>query len=741
MNNIYKISKYLLIISICIVTLYFGYLKKVSTIFGEENKTISSSNVTVDKEVTHEFKENIIDILIVDQYSFYISNNVSYLVGDNINLQVSDRVKKSYFVNNVLYFISNHNLYKYDFNALTSVDIEGYLNDFTVNNEIIYLCGEYYDDAVIFEYSIDLNYLNDYALGGDGFESFYNIRFYNNKLYLIGEKDSTSFYSPFKNCGLPNTVKTFMITYTPNDGIIEEVYFNLSENTETLKDVIYDKYIYLLLSSNEIICLDYNLNTIPIKKNTLNVDKLILSIKKDLLLFTNTDNTLYLYNNIFYQASSKIFKIGLKSGYLTIYLQDSKKIIEQTLFEYHVDKNEDLICSKYNYDLNTLNNLEVHSYFEELSKEILSTEPYLQKQLDGTYNVKYLITRQNNQKFELEGKLIIKHYVNVVDKGIYKVNKELSFFGKALLNNKEIYNGYIINKPGDYELVLEDINNVKRTYHFKVVNNYYLDDLTVTFDADYNLNQNETLDVIIDINNVDLQEIKEIIVNNQKYTSYDIIDNILYLHFIGKSYYSIDLYNIEKIILNNDQEIIINKILTIKTLNKLPSIILYQTSKLGTINLDYQIVDDSKTILYLKTELLENNQIQNTYYNYFNNEKSDYTQVSKDTTVKHYLGINNGNGVEEILICEYKIKTKDLNKIEKIDYQTDITINNINVDLKTTNATFEYLNVKEQNLLSTIEIISSLINYKTILYISLPLFLITFIYILIRKKIKNKKIN
>ena len=84
-------------------------------------------------------------------------------------------------------------------------------------------------------------------------------------MYLIGEKDSTSFYSPFKNCGVNNTVKTFMITF--DDNIINEVYFNITNKNELFKEVIYDEYIYLVLSTNDIICLDYNLNIIPINKN------------------------------------------------------------------------------------------------------------------------------------------------------------------------------------------------------------------------------------------------------------------------------------------------------------------------------------------------------------------------------------------------------------------------------------------------------------------------------------------
>jgi len=747
MNYIYKITRYLIIISIVVLTFYLSYLKQNTTIFGEtlynnniiDESVSDSSIVDVDKESIYEFDEPIENILIDDKYSIYVGNRYSYVVDEKIIFMINDIVIDFIYFNNKFYFISNDTLYLYDNNNLQKEVLGKYLYDFFITNKTIYLCGELDNDAVIYEYSVNLEYIDEAILGGSGYECFKSINYYNNKIYLIGEKDSTSFYSPFKNCGVNNTVKTFMITF--DDNIIDEVYFNITNKNELFKDVIYDEYIYLVLSTNDIICLDYNLNIIPINKNRYPINNLILSINKELLIFKYKDNNLYLNNQLFYQAPFKILKISLKSGYLTIYLIDDYNIIEQVLFEYHIDKNDDLIISKYNYDLNTLNNLEVNSYFEVFKKEIKEYDPYLQKQLDGIYNIKYLITRTNNSTFLIDGRLIIKHYVNIINDGIYKVNKELNFFGKALLNNKEIYNGYIINEPGNYELILEDINNVKRIYKFKVIKNYYLDDPTVTFNADYNISQNSNMEIMLDIDNIDLENIDKIIVNNQEFNNYKINNNYIYLNITGKSYYSIDTYEINKIILKNNQEIIINKLITVKTINTLPSIILNQSSKLGKINLNYEILDESKTIMCLRTDIVENDKVINSYYNYFNNQEINYNEIKENSVIKQYLLINNGIEIEELLICEYKTSAVDINKLQAIYYKLDLSLNNLSIDLETTNVKYDYLNVENNNLISSIEIISALINYKTIIILSGSLFLITFIYILIRKKIKNKKLN
>ena len=173
----------------------------------------------------------------------------------------------------------------------------------------------------------------------------------------------------------------------------------------------------------------------------------------------------------------------------------------------------------------------------------------------------------------------------------------------------------------------------------------------------------------------------------------------------------------------------------------MPTIILHQTSKLGRINLDYQLIDNSKTIMYLKIEILRGDEIIKTYYNYFNNEKINYEEIEKNSIIKLYLGINDSININELLICEYQTDCENLEKLQQVDYKVDLSINNLLIDLETTNVKYEYLNVDNQNLISSLEIISALINYKTIIYITVPIFLFSFIYILIRKKIKNKKLN
>ena len=155
----------------------------------------------------------------------------------------------------------------------------------------------------------------------------------------------------------------------------------------------------------------------------------------------------------------------------------------------------------------------MESYFEPLTVSVKEVDPYFEKTMPGEYEATFNINRLNGQTLELKQKITVLPYVNVIDQGIYGLPFTLAFFGKGYLNGERIHSGYIIETPGEYELVILDGYGRETTYRFYAVANYPRKNGHIP--ADYYVEKGEKVSVRVELENP--AEIDRIIVNGSSH--------------------------------------------------------------------------------------------------------------------------------------------------------------------------------------------------------------------------------
>lgn len=709
------------------------------------NNLDSSSVIEENSQNIYEFDQNINNILEKEDYQVMVGNDTSYLVKGQIIYQVNGIVTDFQIYDNQFYFLLDNSLVVSDLTDELVLklpkDIK-YLS-LSVQNELIYLCGNKNNDAYLEIYSLTFEMVNSYQLGGDGFEQFIEVYPFQDGYYLIGEKDSTSFNSPFKNVGGVGTRKVFMV-YLEEEKIINEVYFDGGKQNEFYNQSIFqDDSIYILVSSNIVYRLDLNLKILPMIEYNGQIFQIISNYQEEILYFdVENNNELYLNHQKFYVTSGKIANIIIRNGECIIFTIKNQIVKEISLSEYHILKNDSLICNKYYYDLTTLANLKVESYFERLEKKIISYDPFFQKQLDGEYKIKYQITRENGNTFLLDGNLIVQPFVNIIDNGIYPVNKELYFFGNAKLNEVEIFNGYKIIKPGNYHLELTNANGITCSYNFLVLENYYKSDDTVTFDSDYLVYPNEELIIQVKLDLQENQIINKVFVNGLDYDDFQVDGSVLSIKITGKGFYSIDSYTIDKIVYYDQgyHELLVGKNFTVKTIKKLPKIDVSQSVDEQLIKLDYNIQDLQQSIIAMKIVIYDDNNLVGTFYHYLNQEPNiTILNKVKKPIIKHFLTFYDGNSYREQLLCEYQSNEININKFEQISTTINLNLENIEIKLDPIKGKFKHLIINNQDLIESINIGKSIVNpFKITVFCGILIFITVIYYFLKQKKLVKK---
>lgn len=698
-------------------------------------------NTVIDDEITYTFDEKIENIISKQDYSLYVSNTKSYLYSDVFIVEIPEEIN-DFEYNKCIYLISDNIVLKYNFKTIKDLKLNDYiLFDLFVDDDYIYVCGMKNNNAVVLKLNQNLEIKEEIELGGDGTEYFFNIKVIDNIYYLIGIKDSISNNSPFKNVGLPNTQKVFIIKYF--DEIIDELYFNSCHLSEELTNVIYQEYIYILLSTNEIFILDYDFNVIPSKQYYYQFDNIFIDVDKTIGTYKISNNELFINNEFVFNADDEIILFDTSNNVI-LYTINNSKITKYNLFIYKIVKNEELILDKFNFDYHTLDNLIIYSPFEKLEKTLLDST-ILNKQIHGKYNVTYLIKRPNNKTFSINGKLAIKPYINIIDSGIYKPGKTLSFFGKAYLNGDEIFNGHVVTNSGEYTLKLYDNLFNETIYSFKVIDDYYKDCEIIDFQTEYQVYQNEVVTICLLTKNFNINEIKEIIINNQTHSNFEFIDDEIKIYLDASNNYKIEKYHLNKIILNNAEEIIIDEVVMIKTLKKELNITLDQSLNQDKIVLDYNISDLDKASMYLKTNIYENNKFIKTLINYFDNELSTMEQLNKENiTVEHVLVYHNGASLKEVKLLKYDIDSFKKDFIYELKFNVDSSLKQISIYIDYKKVKLNNLIVNDTNILKNINLPNVLNDNKALYLIilgSFTVFSFSLVLLKIKRKRKNKQTN
>ena len=204
-------------------------------------------------------------------------------------------------------------------------------------------------------------------------------------------------------------------------------------------------------------------------------------------------------------------------------------------------------------------------------------------------------------------------------------------------------------------------------YHIYIVDNYYKEEKVVNtnYSNIYKSNTLESAFVNIEIGDYD---IKNVIINDEVYNDYEIIDNVLSIEFhksANESYYKLNGLNVN----NNGHEsyIPINKGYIINFLKDAPSLHINPTIEEKLFSLDINVLDEEKSFMYLKA-------VTNDFSKIITNSDSF---ITKD--LKLYLVYEiSDNKTYEILISQIN-HTIPTNVNIYINYE-DGKVNSINLD-------------------------------------------------------------
>lgn len=714
------------------------------------------------KTLNKEFEDEIINIIEEnDAIVINFENDALFQNTKSINAKYKtipyDQVTDFKIVDSIGYFLIGNLIFtsKIDEENLELEEISD-LNNYGIDaagievyNDIIYAYGEMDNNACVFSITLDDEEINNLIVGGSQNETFLDAFILNEQLYLIGQKDSISYSSDLQNVGLPNTEKIFMLSYDLElEERINQLYFNERETSEKyLKYYLEDDHFYLQLDS-VIFKIDQDLNLMPQEfEPTCDNDQnyYLVKIKNQIKILKNKNNKLFLDDNYLTDIIGNIALININKGNLELYTTTENILNYYQISEYHINKNEKVISTRYYSEINFVNKLIIDSYFENLKIKISGLNPNLPKNIDGEYDLIYKITKEDETSFLINGKYELKPFVNIVDGGIYPVHKELLFYGNATLNDEVIYNGYKIKEEGSYELKITNANNKEKIYHLKTIENYYKDDECVTISPDIVVNKNTNFKININYNANENTKIKEIWINDSKHQDFKIENKQITINLKSDSKYSIKNYHIDKIVYEDKtlKEYLINQNYLVMTLKDDPTIVMEKIIKDQKITLNYEFDDPDKTFSYLKTELYNGNDLVGINYNYFNKAIKIINLDLKKITCKHYLVSYNGNKMTTTLLMEYEIENYNYNKFLESTFTVEHQLNALNIEINPSQANLISLSANNNNLIKDLKITDNNLNPIIIIIISGVIIGVgIIIFILIKTKIlqfKNKK--
>lgn len=293
-----------------------------------------------------------------------------------------------------------------------------------------------------------------------------------------------------------------MIKRINNLGNITEEYQLPVKSGEVLQDIIISDKIELgYIKDNKVIYRDFILGEEPTNLEIL-VDGKIENIKKEndkiTVLARNKDRSIYkVYNNnklvyeLLLDNNQYILKeegvIYCEENKINVY--DINYLIIETLGDNVLDNNEDY------HDYKVIMN---GDYIRHNDKTI----DLVNKDELGKYIISYCF--EDDFTFMFDKEIYVYEDVGVYDGGIYDIGTIINV-NNGVLNNEHISGEYILNKEGDYSLILNG-HNLTQELHFEVrdlrVSDNVLEKVNTTLELDIIEPSLETKDVILKLNTI-----------------------------------------------------------------------------------------------------------------------------------------------------------------------------------------------------------------------------------------------
>lgn len=672
------------------------------------------------------------EININDLNGVYINDNL-YITYDSTkfniyastgNLSINDTYLCSFFENNRLFVSSSKTLYIINLNLLSYKEVS---LDFNISSifvdEYIYLVGDLNNNPCIYLLNNEGDIVKSKVYDGKGFATFKTINKVNNNFIITGEKDAFFDSQDFLKVGNMNDIKSFIFIIDKTFKKLDDYYFNEYTSNETISEVNIDNNINIILSTS-----------IGDVYYQFDLDLSLVNYQK----FNQEDKYMYIPNileeKLFIKEHVRSFEIGLLEDNIftsiinipyklnDYYVCDGLLVLNYNnklnlYSEYHIDRLDSLILTKLKYEHDSTNHFEVNSFFETLTFKLDHYSPFHMHMISGEYLASYEATNSYGSKVSVTTDVIVKDFVNIIDGGIYNTGTMLQFFGEALLNEEVVHNGHTFDSPGDYELILTDVNNNTNIYKFKVIDNYYKDNDHYVIDVDYILNKEEELIVEFELSR-DF-EVKYFIINNKVYTDFNKDGNKVYLRIKALSEYGYQNIFINSIV--SDNIITINKDITILSKKTSPTLDISTTSTndLYQIVINYEDSDNTFVDLYFKDA---SGKVKSTYL-------KDATGIVQ--TGKFVLSYELGDG------CILEEELFSVNG-SNIMYDVEVLDNKIVINIKQSNSLNKII-VNNQNIYKQVDDNINLYIIVISIISSIIIILITSLILIIKRK--RRKVN
>lgn len=683
--------------------------------------TLANSNVTnignyhnleinylydINSNITYidEFCYNIYDTGYLNMYEFRVEGEIkNYIVNDNYLYIL--------YVNSKYSYIYKQNLKD---SSIEEIQIEGILDDLILDNEYIYLVGTYDDDAIIYIYELDLDYVSQHQYGGEGKERFINIEIINNTLYLFGIKDAISKGSEFLNNGNTDEIKSFVITLDNEYKIKESLYINEKYTREEISSMIINDNKIFLNIMNEVgnyfqYVLDENLNVIEhffinlegeVRNvrlvDTYNMDEeyIYVYIKDNNLYYSVFTNKLE-YSYLIKENVISFYYAEIINGILNIYCNYKDEMHLFKLSEYHVNKIDKKIVDYKDNTYDATNHFEAKSYFEPLEfKYDYELNDHIKFNKTMNTEAFYSALNQEAKKIIIKTPYVVNSHINIVNGGIYQIGYQLVFSDDAYMDDKRLYNGDAIKEEGKHKIthIIDLEKDIKKEYYIYVTSNYYKEFIINNIKTNVTLNKNERY--YYELNLSDNKKVSTLNINDEPFDFLQ-TNNKINICFNASEHYGIENYYIDKIIFEDKTELIIDKLITIKTVKEKPVIDIYYIDD----KIIYDVVDKEKAIIDLKIKFYQNDKLIKEEITYLD----DYQLIlpEKNTKVEIYLLYEIGtNEIYEELLFNLDGSSRN-NKIPifEIKYVIDDEIQQILLtNIKTDNSNINTANISNTSL-------------------------------------------
>lgn len=239
--------------------------------------------------------------------------------------------------------------------------------------------------------------------------------------------------------------------------------------------------------------------------------------------------------------------------------------------------------------------------------------PSYDPQIYGTYQKMTKCLSKGELEFSLLEDIEVPLEVNIVNGGIYPLNYQLLFTGKAYINGNEILNNYTLSEEKKVILDLVGANGQITSFQF------YISRKQVTFTedkhntADFEVTAGEKYQLIYEIEGI--EEVEKVVVNGKEIEDfvYHSTTHKLVINLIAPVIYGNHLIEINQVIYRNQNQTAICNLgydYVVKVIKKAP---LLELTNLET-SISVNCLDNDKTIRYFEIVLLSNNKEETISY-------------------------------------------------------------------------------------------------------------------------------